>query len=163
MRSVVLVLIIAFLCHSSAVTIHVVASALVNPVQGQLCYCFVIQLTVHVLFNWKIDFWELYVRMKNRSDRTNAHSETYPFDLEEQDIVVRGVASDDSMRSSRRPARAADGVGVIIPVVENDDDVELSAAPSGTVPTTQMVSREFAGSVAAEDQVLTNARRMGFV
>jgi hypothetical protein len=76
------------LSYSSAVTIYLIPSALINPVQAQLIYCFVILVAIHFLFNWKIDYWNLYERFQNHSDSTK-HSGigVYPFDIPDYELA----------------------------------------------------------------------------
>jgi hypothetical protein len=61
-----------------------------NPIQGQLCYSFIIMGTIHLLFNWKIEFLQLYQRFQHKwenfSERVSKN--LYPYQVDYEHIVI---------------------------------------------------------------------------
>ena len=93
-----------------------------NPIQGQLCFCFVIMGTIHLLFNWKadIDILKMFQAWQHHAEREESKSSVYPYQVDfDEGIVIYGSASTDNndlgstvragMISSADSARAGRG------------------------------------------------------
>jgi hypothetical protein len=85
--------------YSTTVNIYMAASSMHNPIQGQLCFCFVIMGTIHLLFNWKadIDILKMFQAWQHHAEREESKSSVYPYQVDfDEGIVIYGSASTDN-------------------------------------------------------------------
>jgi hypothetical protein len=129
------------------VSIFLACTLLTNPVQAQMAYCVVILVFIHVLFNWHVDFWAIYERMKDRRDNKNAGKELYPYDVMDEDLEKYMVENNhpDCINEANKPSPSHKSVSV---------------PPQGELTTKSNIDVVEHG---AGDQSLARAKDMGFL
>lgn len=149
-----------------------VTQALDNPVQAQLCYYVIILLCIHLLFNWKIDYWHMYERLQTARDERQ-HDGVYPFHVgDDEEIKVK--VSYGHAHANANINNAVEGKSECPPPAISDSTLyvqassQLSTAAFGVAASVSGGDRDGDCEVTTEainegDRMISNAVEMGFL